>query len=70
MVECGAADAEDAVQLMLMMLTSLVLLVKPGAVTAHNAQLPGACWWSVGQLMLMMLAGLGFVGAADAHDAD
>ena len=43
MVECGAADAEDAVQLMLMMLASLVLLVKPGAVTAHNAQLPGAC---------------------------
>ena len=25
---------------------------------------------SVGQLMLMMLAGLGLVGAADAHDAD
>ena len=43
MVECGAADAEDAVQLMLMMLTSLVRLVKPGAVKAHNAQLPGAC---------------------------
>ena len=40
---CGAADAEDAVQLMLMMLTSLVRLVKPGAVKAHNAQLPGAC---------------------------
>ena len=30
------------------------------------------CWWSVGQLMLMMLSGSGLVverGAADVHDA-
>ena len=55
---------------MLRMLTGLGLVVECGAVNAHNAHWLGACWWSVGQLMLMMLAGLGLVGAADAHDAD